>query len=288
MRADQIIEKCLSAVITVTLALILSNRKFSDLFIVLGQGHFVSTYYFQYRAGKIDRTYAFAYASAFTVVFGSYALLRPSPALLTCITSIWFGVHAIADELFLSRCQPTISRTLLALAFILEYTWLSINSTVSQGRLDSSWLLLCAFILIGWGCVLKMRTNTPFDGLDIYLLLGNAVCCGLIVGHVDYAVYPVIAWLVVYHYGNWYFNTFFRLRQDRLRIQHYLRVVTVINITVVGLALGFLLMPHTFGVLHYVYYKDYFFLWTIMHMFSTLRPSDMQHLAPRASSPRAR
>ena len=68
--------------------------------IAFAQAHFLMAYYYQYKAGKINKAYVLRYVFAFLVVFGSYYFYGPNnwPVFLM---GAYFVIHFLYDERYL-------------------------------------------------------------------------------------------------------------------------------------------------------------------------------------------
>lgn len=281
MQRHQLIEKSVSALLTAALFLLATTDQFNTTFIVLGQGHFAATYYFQWKAGKVNTAYLLRYLVAFVAVFGLYAMY-PNPLLLAQITIAWFGFHAISDEFFLLQRPPSFAQSLMALPFILIYAWLIVMPPFIH-QFDHQFLaVLLGILVLAHG--IKLIAREKLGASDFYFTFGSLLMMVVIGKQVSPFTYPVLGLLVIFHYSNWYINTFQRYRRDEKKLTSYLRAVLTINILILGLYAVYRNWAPAVVPLGYVFRRDAFFEWTILHMFVTFRLGDVKRFRPRLKS----
>lgn len=77
-----------------------SSYAISYAVIAFAQAHFLMAYYYQYKAGKLNRSYVVKYIAAFFIVFGSYYFFDQNgwPSFLM---SAYFVIHFLYDERYL-------------------------------------------------------------------------------------------------------------------------------------------------------------------------------------------
>jgi len=258
-------EKCIAAIIMFILLVWANITQLTTLFIIMGQAHFVATYYAQYRAGKITTAYLIRYAIAFIIFFGGYHLY-PNSLMLEKFTVLWIAFHGVGDELYLVRSSPSFALTLTSLICVVLYV------SIDWQCYSSGIIVVCA-IAVGIAYFARKQRNVTITDAEKYLLLGMLVFLAFLLRRDD----AIIGAFIIYHYASWYLTLFNRYRGDSRKLQHYLVNIISINAISLTLFLAYLWKPSDAYPLRYVFERDYFHLWALMHLFVTLRPQDTAH-----------
>lgn len=304
----------LASVAVVALALLLLNPfQVQEAVIVLGQGHFLACYFYQYRNGKIDRAYLLKYALAALLLFGGY-YFYPNLFLLVTVASVYFVLHLLVDERFLAGQRPTLQRGLAFLPFFLIYLGMIVDNVfVGQATLDfwlaqvqnlpvsilGVWitpycLMAAGGALILYGLYMWRRKMRP-ESFDLYCFLGALVLALLYyTNHVPNHYYLMGA-VILFHYSSWYVHYGIKFKDDPVREKQYLLHMFWINALVFGLYGIYRLWPDALvvdyvpanlyafkspsegNVLAYLFSPAYFYLWTLLHFVSTARLSDLAY-----------
>lgn len=278
-------EKLVAALITVGFVATLTWQKVVLLYIVLGQGHFLIAYLYQYKAGKMTKPYLAVAVTSLVAVTGLY-LSFPNYRVLVAVTTVYFLVHMLLDELYLLRLPMELHRSPMHLGRLLEMTPIlllystrvidSLFSRFSRGphtleevSLTLSWCSLGALVLLG-----ILGRYRP-DWRSLYFLGWSAF--------LFWAVYTgwfhrvptgkLTGFIIIYHYLAWYFHYFLQLKAGPKRVT-YLRRVVVLNAVVLGI---FALWGQQ-GVGRFLFQNDYFYIWTLLHLITSTRLGDIKRL----------
>lgn len=270
----KLLERILAAAITLPVLYFLTPANLSLAFIALGQGHFVSTYIYQARAGKLSRRYIQSYLIIAILLFGAWSSQAVDYKLLQAFTSLYFMAHFLFDESFLAgelavkQRLPQVLPPFIAYAgFILEGHW---GYPVITPAIAISALLAVA------GFRYSSSPARPY-----FLLLLAIVYSIFITGSFrgyDNLVY-LMATPILYHYAHWYLHYLFRYIPDRTRLSHYMTTILAVNaVLIITFFIWRLSIPYS-GWLGILFSPNYFYLWTILHITFATRPQEIGYFA---------
>ncbi|MBT9585744.1 hypothetical protein IV102_20555 [bacterium] len=280
-----VLEKVLSASLAGSLVFFLDWRSLVVTFIVLGQGHFLTAYVYQAGAGKIGRTYLASFAAWAAIIVTSY-WLHPFPAGLTAIATIYFGIHMATDELYLTRLPIALYQSPLHLGrlfemlpLILVYAAAVSDAMLAHGAwlqfptLSGSALKLAEASYLAYLLVIWPGGYRP-DGRSAYLIAAGA---GLYVasrwGYLGQVPAPKLSgFFILFHYFNWYIHYFLSLARSLRAL--YLKRVAVINLGAVSLYLA----SGTSGPGWIFFQEQNFYIWTLLHLITTTRYTDVKNI----------
>lgn len=280
-----LLEKAAAAGLTFFLVGKLPWQKVVLLYIVLGQGHFFTAYLYQYKAGKVGRNYLLFYAFCLAAIVLTYQTY-PDYAILVAVTTIYFLIHMLFDELYLLRLPMGLSKSPMTTGRFLEMTpiLLLYSGRVVEAlfprlsrapvHLGEHLTSLC-WVVLGCYVLLLMAGRHKMDWRSAYFLSWS--------GFLLYAVYSewfyqvptgkLTGFIIIYHYFAWYFHYYLNLRGRSGRKTYVVRVATV-NILVVAC---FLVWGQQ-GPGKYLFQNDIFYIWTLMHLITSTRPNDLKGL----------
>lgn len=279
--------KSVSLLLTALVVFALPWNQVVWVYVILGHGHFLVAYLYQYRAGKIDRGYLARYAAWALLLLG-WCAWRPNLQHLLIVTTLSFLIHLSIDEMYLIRYPLDLSHSPLHLGRALEFAPLillymgrvvdSIYPGVAlEGRSSRglSWsVVLCLVALIPYGVLLVSRRYRP-DGKSAYFFAWAFLLLLACIGYSVAALQPVkfFALIVLYHYFSWYLHYFLSLSSATSRRDFLTRV---------GLSNGFVFAVFWFGsgtVLETVLFTEQaYYYWALLHILSSTRRGDIKAL----------
>ncbi len=229
-------------------------------FIVLGQGHFLLTYLYQFRAGKITRTYLLWYAIVSLLVF-SAATYLPFSLMLVTAASI-FAVHYIYDEARLligENLRLSLSLITPPMLFFMAYL---LYQQYAIDLFPACVLLSLFLVLRSWYSYGARHLAAP------YVLLTNVITAIMLGLYFTDTIVPselLLGAIIIHHYGTWYVFQYVKLRSSPTRLGVYLTDVLAVNAI---LLFAFLIYLTSGGGtwLQYVFAESYFYAWTILHI----------------------
>lgn len=229
-------------------------------FVVLGQGHFLLTYLYQYRGGKITRFYMSAYAIGLPLAY-VIAVYLPLTYLLI-LTTIVFAVHYFYDE---ARIMTGNNYHLSLLLIVPPILFFLSYLLYEQLHIDT---FIVTLVITG-GILLQIWYRfgpTPF--MQQYVLITNAISILLYILYVRGGTVPselILGAIIIHHYATWYIFQYKKLRQNTDRVSKYLTDVLTVNaILIVGYILY--VSNQNFAVLEYLYGINFFYAWTLLHI----------------------
>ncbi len=273
MMHSLLIEKLCSGALTALAIFFLSDEKVQQLFIVLGQGHFIAAYLYRWKAGKIGAAYITRYILIFVALIASYEYYRYDFEL-EIITALYFTVHFLVDERYLKGGTPLPKGLLLLLPFFLLFMGYVLDYRLHLGM---SRPLVLVSLVISLATVAAFIARRFVDGI---LLLYFQILYLLLV-----AVYPIhdtlplnylIGSIVLFHYFNWYLHYALRYSADRRKFRSYVYDMLFVNALV--LSAYFFFRANDESIFRYFFRPSYFYIWTLMHLVFTTRRSDWPFL----------
>ncbi|MBN9416143.1 MAG: hypothetical protein J0I12_11935 [Candidatus Eremiobacteraeota bacterium] len=274
-------EKLLSLGLAAVLVAWLDWRSVIRLMIVLGQGHFLLAYFYQFRAGKIGPLYVLNYGFWACLILLVY-WMHPFAAGLTAVATVYFAWHMAVDEFYLSelplrlRSSPLhLGRLLEMLPLMLVYAAAVVDAMLAHGvwrefpELMGPALQLTSLSLLAYVALIGFARYRP-DGRSCYFLVaGGCLDVAAKLGWLQQVQAPKLSgFIILFHYFSWYLHYYLSLERGR---GVYLRQVALVNVLVLGLygvfgaeGLGWLLFQ-----------EQNFYLWTLMHLISSTRRGDL-------------
>lgn len=269
-------EKGISAALVLGTGAVLGPVGVTIMTSVLGQAHFLATYLYQYRAGKVTRRSLTLYATCFAGIFGGFALY-PNSMLLLGLASSYFILHFVQDEKFLAGQPPFVTHSVpqaLEMGMVLvAYLGLILETTTELPV--ARWFACASLGMAALWIGFKVRKREPFTLVNGYfLLLTLGLCCVKLLG-LKVSFNELVGHVVTFHYMNWYLHYFFKPTPDRGRRRRYVVEMLMINVGVIltfALTYGQLL-PYGLRswVWSHVYSIDAFNQWTLLHLIFTTR-----------------
>lgn len=287
-----LIEKVLALALTLGLVAYLSWKQVVLVYIVFGQGHFLLAYLYQFKAGKITKKYV-GVALASLVLISTTYFIWPHERALVAVTTIYFLIHMLFDEMYLLRLPMELGRSPLHVGRLLEMCPIfflysarvveALFSRFSGGETDPgrvamvlSWsaLLLLALLLVSGSYRLDVRSA--------YFLAGGGILIWASYSGWFYNVPTgkLTGFIIIYHYLCWYFHYFLQI-QERSRRRTYLNRVVIVNALI--LSLYFLFGQDGLGLV--LFQDDMFYIWTLLHLITSTRPGDLRRVFRFPSHP---
>lgn len=255
-------ERLIIGAIVLALLALLPARYFFLAFIMLGQGHFLMTYLYQWKAGRIGPRYLVSYASLLAL-FAYFAAFILSLQLLLLITGSVFAAHFFYDEARLYARDNSISLGLVwypALLFFLVLVKLLYGTDVVPE-------IVVATLLLVLQSARQREQKGPHLSTQRYMLTFSAFLLILLVFPTSESPTAVLGAIILYHYLSWYVHYFFRLRDAGRPIRPYLVNGIIVNAVVISLFISFLAFTGPVReALGFLFEERYFYLWTLLHI----------------------
>lgn len=268
-------QTAIAAALTFTALFALSPVQVLFTYVVLGQAHFLLTYLYQARTGKITIAYLCAYA----VVLALLAYLdltghlgtRYSFGPLVIATALIFVVHFLLDEIRLldGRITGTAIFALLPLL-------LSVGALLSQYFFAADFIAL-AVVLAVISAGIYVVTCRSFR--ELWPVLPGLAAAAIVIAHVAISPEKILGAIILFHYMRWYLHYGSRLWGGGEFIPYASRIL-IVNAAMALLFAYWWRYPATSyaAVLNYLFLPKYFYIWTILHVTSSVQWRDCRAL----------
>jgi len=267
---EVVIQKVLSGVLVALALMTLDAREIAVCFAVLGQGHFLGAYYYQWKAGKMRGTWVLVYALLAASLIAIGLLTKVEWFMLAA--GILFFIHHFQDEVTLFGKTRSIPRTLEQLGPIFLYSALMSDALFATSLVLPVLALVAVLVLVSIALFL-VKKYTP-DALSAYLLtltLGLAA-----IGYSDVQIAPekLFGSVVLFHYACWYIYFYFRFANNAERQRAYIiDMLAIHGIVFVSYAL-YLYTYWGNSTLTVVFAPVFFYIWAILHILFSIRLGD--------------
>lgn len=239
-------------------------------FIVMGQGHFLLAYLYQWRAGKIGWRYGALYAIVFSGLLIAYQFI-PEPKLWTfLIAGSIFAIHFFVDEYFLAKIALSLERILLGVVFVGLYGALLLRALYF---FEIPYVLATVAILLLIPLGAQALRERALSVVDLAFMLASGVLVVLLVNPQVLSLHAALGSIILAHYMRWYLHFYARLKtnSDQSRLKKYLVDVAVVNALVITLFGVYVMFQDSF--LRFAFEPTFFFIWTILHVLFSIRLS---------------
>jgi len=244
--------------------------------IVFGQAHFLISYIYRNKSGKIDKTYLLKFLLlcvflGFTCAY-IYFHLAWFPVIIF-VTLMTFVLHYFFDELKISNLDID-NKLFGALAAFFAFASIFLRMIFHVGP---TVLYLCcvlsAFFSVLFTYFLFSKTENRFGQLKVFLffLLNVSVPIYLTFnGGVD--ILKISGFIILFHYIRWYLRYFERFR-GTAELDLYFDFIILSHIFVILAFFEYVLSPNV-GILYGFYSPLYFYAWTLIHIILSIRKED--------------
>ena len=296
------------------LAFLLNFEAIFVLYIVLGQAHFLLTYLYQWRAGKV-RLNLFTIASYLALLLGLMWWVMNYTTVASPIIATLFMLHYYLDEFQLNGERLNRGRFMLALplmalialglhahgtmqdAFYAQHAaqlepgpWMQggehhpkaleyFASLSGQEVLQAYWPWLWAgLVMVAAYFVFSLLKSKKLKLTSLHILVVSALIFVWIWYGGFATAIPANGLIVVAHIVHWYISMHDRLRKHApAKLAPYYRDVFIVNALVIAGYAYTAYMPQAWGAAElglYFFSFKAFFAWSAMHILTTVRVED--------------
>lgn len=252
---------CVPALIFVSLLLLPLHWAFVVIF-ATGYGHIGLGYWYMFHSQRQNKT-ALAGMGLLLLVAATLVTLYVSDHMYVRIAvGVLFSLHFLFDE-FATRAESVSGPAWLTVAtFLVLFNSLSVIPTF----FGVPYALLIGIVALGlYGIrfflsskVLTSERYAMYLSVGIFFLLFT-----------DHSVEKSLGFIILLHGYNWFVAYGERVKDDHERRRVYWRNVKIALVLSVG---GYVLFALSYApFLQYLFVPYFFFLWTIAHIFMTLR-----------------
>ncbi len=254
-----------------------SDQTILFFIIIFGQVHFLLSYFYSHKIGKIDALYAKKFFLALVLVGTTCFFIFSKQQFiyfLIFFTALFFVIHYFNDECRLSFGGGVRNQLFgigaVACSFFAVFA-------VELFSLRPSLVVLLAVVATGLAVVFvaqRFLKTLPEERNPVFLLFFffNIVVPFFFAFHPEAAsINQVLGFIIIFHYVRWYLYYFQKFRGEEL--DSYTSLVAWTHIFVFLLFVEYRLSPLS-GTLYIFFDPIFFYGWTILHIFLTLRPKD--------------
>jgi len=255
--------------------LLLPIEDFMVIGIILGQGHFLLSYIYKIKSGRLDLKSVMIWALVAAFMFYAFsAPERYTPLLL--ITSIYLVTHVVMDDRHLVAPTYSWRFTLEIMAILFLYYALIIDSIylseyTTFGVMGVTGLLAFYFVQCAREKKWPDCYSCFFLAHILFLVILFAVKDHIRTGWIN-------AGAGIYHYMVWYVAYYRKVKPSEEKTRTYLGWSSLVNASVASLYIYYIMMPEFSYPLHYFFDMHFFLIWAFLHFFSATRMTDLEHL----------
>lgn len=249
--------------------------------IVFGQAHFLISYIYRNKSGRLDAKYIAKFLFL-CVTLGLtcayiYFHLAWFPVIIF-VTLMAFVLHYFFDELKISNLN--IENRLfggLAAFFAFATTFVRMIFHV-EGTPLYLFCVLSAFFSVLFTYFLFSKTENRAGQVKIFIffLLNVVVPIYLTFSSGGVDIFKISGFIILFHYIRWYLRYLERFR-GTTELDLYFDFIIWTHIFIVLVYFEYVLSPDV-GILYGFYSPLYFYAWTLVHIILSIRKDDYQLL----------
>lgn len=252
----------------------LTNNQIITSVIFFGQGHFLLSYIYANKYGKINRFFLIKFSALVTILGLICFYINTNLELFQVMiffTSILFTFHYFNDEFKIKGLEKVNNKIFAVLSVVFSFVSVFLVKIFSTELLLSYIFIFLAIVSslffifqdkekvfqknVYFGFFLLMNIFTPF-----FLIFQKNVTAAQILG-----------FIILFHYVRWYLYYFQKLQGDELVF--YKDAVVWSNVLVLLTFIEYVMAPHL-GILYMFYSPLFFYAWSIVHIILFLRKED--------------
>lgn len=261
-----------------------SDSQILNLLIILGQAHFLISYFYMHKVGKLDVAFQKKIVSLAVVISGLCIYVYNHQEylnLLAFLTGVLFVFHYYNDEIKVQGVQHyyfilgslasmvAFSGVYANKLFGITYPLVYIAGVISL-------LLFFYFLYV----LMKNRENMKSKTL-FYLLFFTFLNCTiptLLISVPSVSGYQIFGFIILFHYFRWYIYYADFLKDDTQSLYFYIKTIFSIHFLVIALYVQYTLLKYD-SYLIYIFAPIFFYGWTVMHILLSIRKGDITRYA---------
>ncbi len=270
-------------VFTFLVTLYVQQKTLLFFVIIFGQAHFIISYFYRNKAGKIGGSYLrlFSFVSlvvgllAFYVYKNNYFF-----PYWIFFTLVIFVVHYILDEFKLNEGELVLNNRVLAVsATVFSFMALFLEKIFEISNINIQILLFLITFIFLFLFLFSNKKNifklTKGVNVILFFLLLNVIIPFILLSFPKVTIIHISAFIILYHYIRWYIYYYqkFELNNNHDELYFYLDTVMWVHAFVFMLYVQYSMSPNS-GVLFYVFTPLFFYAWTIIHIIMSVRKTD--------------
>ena len=254
-RDDVMLLAVLAAVVLLPLPFIIAT------FIIVGQSHFLMTFIYQYRGGKMNHRYLLV-AAGLALGIVAYFVFVGEVVPVAVVAGLGFAAHFARDEFYLRGERLDVRAWSTIAGFLLVFFATATASILGPGL--GFLPLLVTFVVLGGMCV-RVATHRPPSATERYLWIAMLLIVALSLAF-GLAI-QILAAVSLLHCLNWMVGYGRKVRPDAVRRAGYWRATALTFL--LSVSLYFLWSEGGVGFLQYFFLLTYWYVGAIAHFVLT-------------------
>lgn len=266
---DFITEKIFSCAVALGIVLTLLPQDVSSAYIILGHAHFVLTYIYQVKSGRVRAHQMFLFAALATALF-SWAQVSPNGVTLFAASALIYHTY-FSDMGILKRKMSW--PYFLAMSAIMAINGIWLVNVLWDKYYDATPVCYLVIGVASCGALMAAlrKKAVEVDAFFVFLLLVLLGYMGLAFSGYTPSPYKTYGFIVITHYMTSYVATIRQLHaRNKVQNIKFLMLALVLNIAMFA---GFVVVTHNLAQMEWLYMAWYmpvsFYVWTLLHFAST-------------------
>jgi hypothetical protein len=260
---SSLLQKILVLVITFLFVTFSSSEEVFWAFILLGHGHFLIAYLYQWKGGKITKGYKLAYIP-FALIFFALVFNTNDILWLSLLTGLVFSLHFFYDELRLTEQSGKLTDVNAIPILIPTAVYMA---TLIEG-LTSKDIFLYVYVLIAavfvMGVFWKNDRKALLESMSVALHLFALALIALHYSPYSISMEKLFGFIVIFHYLSWYLYYYIRLQDMGPKLVEYVKAVVGLNLLVI--VLFYIYWSADDSVLKFLFDPKFFYMWATIHI----------------------
>jgi len=262
MKQAFLFQKIPSYLLAFIFVFFLSEDNVFNLFVILGQAHFVIAHIYRSKTQGITKTFLIPF---FLVLTGLVAAIIYFSLnyFIFLIAGTHFMVHFVLDEVKLFAQQHSIYTLLESLPVVFLFSALEIDDLYYFDWVIGLAVIVSIIILVIYvGLIIYKKRKLNL--ISYYFHFLSLILFIIIFFGFSPSILKLFGFIIFVHYLNWYIFYFFKLKSHPKELKTYLKIVFLSNAIILALFMLYTYGSFT-GILFYLFSPVYFYLGTFMH-----------------------
>lgn len=249
--------------------------------LIIGLPHYLFAYLYRQRSNGWEPTHYFYSISIFSLIIITSQYLPKE--IFIGVVAAYFVIHFLLDEAYLSGDRVGLYGWLRIIPIVTIYwSYYACHLT----NLDIWWgktAINLSFIPVILWLLYALFINKKWMPIDWYYLSIYVTSYFFVYTGIQFqgkALFEPLHFLVICHVTNWYISHSLKLATQKKSIMPFAKEVFIVNTFSAILFIIYYALHNTdiiaASILGYLYQPVFFYAWTIVHFFSSLRKDDFR------------
>ena len=282
MNFQNIFNLSISTLLALFLVRVFNDNQILVLLIVLGQGHFIMSYFYTNKAGKMNSEFR----KKFLILISILSIIcfyiyqnKQYLDVLAFFTGVLFILHYYNDEIKIQSIKRHRFFLLGSLASMLAFAGVYANKLFYIYNPSLYILSLLSFVIFFYFSYLVMKNKEDLGNNNVlYLIFFTFLNCyvpTILISNSAVSVYQIFGFIIFFHYFRWYIYYANIFNDNKQSLYFYFK--TIFNVHFLLTALSFQYSLTRYGsFLVFIFNPIFFYGWTIMHILLSIRKTDYQ------------